>query len=118
MKSLNGILMAILCLFSSAVFAVEISADDLVGEWVFVHWAEKDTPEQTRAVNVVMDFQADGQVLSGMSRGKVTETYSVEGDTIIYHGKRGDQVWELVSFSPQESMVVNHKGSIMTFKKK
>ena len=85
---------------------------------MFLHWADRETPDQIHPVNLVIDFQADGQAVSEMRKGKVSGPYRIEGDMIIYHGKRGEEKWKLVSFVPGESMVVNNSGAIMTFERK
>ena len=118
MYKLKVVTVLITVLLSACVWASELSMDTLSGEWEFLHWAEKETPEQTHKVGIVMDFKSDGTVLSEVGDKSVAEAFRIEGDTIIYTGKRGDQNWKLVSFVPGESMVVDNSGSIMTFRKK
>lgn len=65
-----------------------------------------------------MDFRPDGTVIGRKSGGDVTEHYQLTGNTIIYSGKHGDQVWKIVSFSPGKRFVVNHAGSIMSFERR
>lgn len=108
----------ILLLLSLNVGAAELSPENLVGEWEFLTWAETESPQETHAVGIVMDFQPDGNVISEVSGKDVTESYRIDGDTIIYAGKRGEQVWKLVALVPGESLVVNNSGTIMTFKRK
>lgn len=111
-------LIVLLALFSCTSWAAELNSENLVGKWEFVNWAEAQTPKETHAVNVVMDFRADGQVLTEMPNGTVIEAYKIQDDMILYHGKRGEQKWALVSFTPKESMVVDNSGTIMTFIRK
>lgn len=107
-----------MALFAVNVWAAELSMANLTGKWEFLHWAESEAPQETHAVGVVMDFQPDGIVVSEVAGKGVSEGYSINGDKIIYSGKRGEQVWELVSFTPGESLVVSNAGTIMTFRKK
>ncbi len=117
MKKMSLMIFVLLALFSSVSWATELNNENLVGKWEFVNWAEAETPEDTHAANVVMDFHADGQVFTETPKGEVIESYKIEDDMIVYHGKRGDQKWKLISFTPGESMVVDNTGTIMTFKK-
>lgn len=65
-----------------------------------------------------MDFRPDGTVISRKSTGDVTEHYKVKGEAIIYSGKRGDQTWKIVLFSPGKSFLVNNLGAIISFEKR
>lgn len=118
MKNINLSMVFLLALFSSMGWAAELNSENLVGKWEFVNWAEAASPKETHAVNVVMDFRPDGQVHTEMPKGTVIESYKIDGDTIVYQGKRGEQKWALVSFTPAESMVVDNSGTIMTFVRK
>lgn len=97
--------------------AGEFSAEALVGEWVFNHMAEVDTPDKKRNVKLPMEFKANGEVITKKSKEDVIEHYEVKKNTIIYKGKYGKQVWKIISFDSDKGFVVNQMGMLMTFEK-
>ena len=103
---------------SSAVFAADVSKQELAGTWEFVYWAESEDADSKRAINMLMDFREDGTVISHRKKGKTTASYQVNGNTIEYHDKKGSQRWHVIFFSPNESMKVNHMGAVMYFEKR
>ena len=113
-------LMLIPCLLlslTSICLSVQISQIDLLGEWTFVYWMEDGDETSKRDINIIMDFQKDGTVITKMSNTTESAKFKVEGETILYTDKRGQQVWKIISFEPGKSFKVNHKGAIMYFKK-
>jgi hypothetical protein len=105
-------------LFPLITWAADLEIGELTGAWEFMHWAESDDPDNKHKVGIIMDFQSNGTVISRMPSGDDTEHYKLEGNTIIYSGKHGDEVWKIVSFTPGKSLVVNHAGAIMSFERR
>jgi hypothetical protein len=99
-RSIAISLLSILFFFNA--WAEGLTIKELSGKWVFVHWAESDNLANKHEVGIIMDFQPNGKVISKKPGGDVTEHYKLNGDTIIYTGKRGDQIWKLVSFYPNK----------------
>ena len=118
MKKINitGVLFSIL--FPIVAWATDLTIDGLIGSREFMYWADSDDLDNKHKVGIIMDFQSNGTVISRKSNGDLSEHYKLDGNTIIYSGKHGDQVWKIVSFSPGKSLVVNHAGSIMSFERR
>jgi len=111
------LLPCILLSFTSICFSAQISQNDLLGEWTFVYWMEEGDETSKRDINIIMDFQKDGSVITKMGNKTESAKYKVEGETILYTDKRGQQVWKIISFDPGKSFKVNHKGAEMYFSK-
>ena len=118
MKKRNALIVVLSIFISINAWASDLTRAALTGSWEFMHWAESGDLDNKHKVGIIMNFQSNGDVISKLSSGDVTEHYKLNGNTIIYSGKHGDQTWKLVSFSPGESLVVNHMGAIMTFEKR
>jgi len=99
-------------------WASDLSVDELVGKWEFLHWADSGNLDNTHDVGLVMEFMADGTVTTYMPNKSVTERYQLSGSTIIYSDKRGDQEWKVVSFVPGNTLVVDNFGAVMTLEKR
>lgn len=90
----------------------------LVGKWEFMHYAEVNTPQKTNKIGYLMDFKANGEVVTLKSSGNITEHYEVKNNMILYKGKYGEQKWKIVVFNVQKGFVVNQMGTLMTFEKR
>ena len=99
-------------------FATNITIDALTGKWEFIHWADLSTPEKKHKLGYIMDFQANGNVITQMKKEDIIEHYEVTNNTIIYKSKYGKQIWKLVSFDPDKGFVVSHMSTVMTFEKR
>jgi hypothetical protein len=118
LKKINITVVLFSILFPIVAWAADLTINELTGAWEFMYWAESGDLDNKHKVGIIMDFQSNGTVISRMSSGDVSEHYKLDGNTIIYSGKRGDQVWKIVSFTPGKSLVVNHAGSIMSFERR
>ncbi len=113
------IFLLVTLLLCTPLSAAEISQKQLVGEWEFTHWVEKNNKSQKNRVGLFMDFQADGTVMikhagaTGYKRG----SYEVEGDTIIYNDDGGEQVWKVQSFEPDKELVVSYEDALIFLEK-
>jgi hypothetical protein len=118
LKRINITIVVFSILFPIVAWAADLKINELTGAWEFMYWAESGDLDNKHKVGIIMNFQSNGTVISRKPSGDVTEHYKLEGNTIIYSGKHGDQVWQIVSFSPGKSLVVNHAGSIMSFERR
>lgn len=116
-RNANVTIVLFFLLLSISAWAANLTVKELTGAWEFMYWAQADDLDNKHEVGIVMDFRPDGTVISRKSSGDVSEHYKVEGNTIIYTGKRGDQLWKVISFSPGKSFLVNNLGTIMSFEK-
>jgi len=121
MKSIRVLailLVGLITIVAGTALALEITQKQLLGTWEFVYWSESDDGSSKRSINMIMDFKKDGVVINHRKKGKTTASYSISGNTIEYKDKRGVQQWKVVSFSPNESMKVNHMGAVMYFERR
>ena len=104
----------------SAVMTIAsgVSMEQLTGKWEFVYWAENDDPASKRSINMIMEFKKDGTIVNHVANKKTTASYTINGNVIEYSDKNGTQQWEVISFSPNDSMKVNHKGAVMYFERR
>jgi len=112
LKKLNSTLLLLIVM--TGTWAQTITVDQLVGEWTFTAWAEKDEPQNLTAVGVKMEFRSDGTIINILANGEQTEaTYSMNGDTITYVDERSEQAWKILTFVPGEKLVVENSGTLM-----
>lgn len=114
-KSLTLVLVV---LYAAVGLTQGLSVRDLEGKWEFVSWQEADDPSSKRQIGLMMDFNADGTVVSHMAQGPSNATFTIEGDTILYVDKRGEQPWKIVSHTPEKSLIVNNQGALMTLERR
>lgn len=104
-------------LFSSVCLAADLSNESLAGTWNFTHMVLDGDVDNPRPANVIMEFSADGQIVNKYGQGKVTPAeYRIDGDTIIYSDKNGEQRWQVVEYS-ERKMHVNNSGAEMFFER-
>lgn len=77
--------------------------------------AESDDLLSKRSINMLMEFKKDGTIVNHRKKGKPTASYSINGIVIEYTDKRGTHQWEVTSFTPDESMGLNHMGGCNVF---
>ena len=94
-------------------FGQELTINDLVGEWTFVSWMERDDETSKRTVNIQMEFRSDGTVINHLKKGDTLAHWTVDGSVITYTDERGEQIWQVLSFEPGQSLTVDHAGAIM-----
>lgn len=115
---LHILVAGLITIIASTTFAFEVSQKQLLGTWEFVYWAEGDDASSRRSVNMIMEFKKDGTIANHLTKEKTVASYSLNGNVIEYKDKRGTQQWKVISFSPNESMKVNHMGAVMYFEKR
>ena len=101
----------------SVFLSAQITKTDLIGKWTFVYWMEQGDESSKRDINILMEFKDDGSIVTYKGNKTEEANYKIEGEKIIYSDKRGSQVWEIISFEPGSSFLVNHKGANMYFQK-
>lgn len=114
----KSITLVLVALYAVVGLAQGLSVSDLEGRWEFVSWQEVDDPSTKRQIGLMMDFNADGTVVSHMTQGPSNATFTIEGDTILYVDDRGEQPWKVVSHTPEERLIVNNQGAIMTLERR
>ena len=117
-RILTILLVGLVTIVAGTALALEITQKHLLGTWEFVYWSESDDASSKRSVNMIMEFKKDGTVINHRKEGKTTASYSINGNVIEYKDKRGAQQWKVISFSPGESMKVNHMGAVMYFERR
>ena len=110
------------CLFAGAMSAPStaqepMSRQQLEGTWNFTATAEVETPEQLMPVGLIMEFRSDGTIISKMPNGDQESVYRLDGDTIRYRDANGEQTWEIRSFEPDTSFVVENRQTLMFFER-
>ena len=110
------------CLLVVSVSALDaaqarMSRQQLEGAWTFRATAETDTPEREMPVGLIMEFRSDGTVISKMPNGDQEAVYRLDGETIRYRDANGEQNWEIRSFKPDTSFVVDNRGMLMFFER-
>ncbi len=109
----------ILFLFVSFAWSGSVTKDNLVGKWEFTHWMEEGDENSKRSINMIMEFKDNGEVISSKGGSSAKANYKVnDASTIIYFDQRGQQIWEVVSFEPNKTLKVNHKGAVMFFERR
>lgn len=114
----KSIALVLVTLYAAVSLAQGLSVSDLEGTWEFVSWQEDGDPSSKREIGLMMDFNADGTVVSHMAQGPSNATFTIEGDTILYVDERGEQPWKIVSHTPEETLIVNNQGAIMTLERR
>jgi hypothetical protein len=94
-----------------------ISLEELTGVWNYESYAEVDTPDAKIPVGAQMDFRADGTVIMTLSSGKAEGTFVLEGNTIHYTDSNGSQVWNVRSYDPGKTLILEYKRALMFFVK-
>jgi hypothetical protein len=94
-----------------------MSQQELEGTWNFRATAELETPEQNTPVGLIMEFRPDGTIVSKMPKGDQEAVYRLDGGTIRYRDANGEQIWEIRSFEPDTSFVVENRGTLMFFER-
>jgi len=117
---LQILLAGLITMAASTSFALNLTQKQLLGTWEFIYWAESDNASSKRSINMIMVFKKDGTIVNRHKNGSMAKAanYSVDGNIIEYKDKRGVQQWKVISFSPDESMKVNHRGAVMYFEKR
>lgn len=64
-----------------------------------------------------MEFRSDGTIINKMPNGGQEAVYRLDGDTIRYRDANGEQTWEIRSFEPDTSFVVENRGMLMFFER-
>ena len=104
-------------LLNSVCLAADLSNESLAGTWNFTHMILDGDVDNPRPANVIMEFSADGQIVNKYGQDKVTPAeYRIDGDTIIYSDKNGEQRWQVVEYS-EGKMHVNNSGAEMFFER-
>ena len=99
------------------VAQARMSRQQLEGAWNFTATAEIDTPEELMPVGLIMEFRSDGAIISKMPNGDQEASYRLDGDTIRYRDANGEQTWEIRSFEPDTTFVVENRGMLMFFER-
>jgi hypothetical protein len=110
-------LLTALFLLSTSAGAQSLAPQDLEGAWDYTHYADADTPDQKRPVGAKMEFRPDGTLVMTLSTGRADATWAVEGNTIVYNDTNGEQVWQVRSYEPGKSLVVEHRRALMFFER-
>ena len=110
------------CLVAGAMSALttaqeSMSRQQLEGAWNFRATAEVETPEELMPVGLIMEFRSDGTIISKMPNGDQESVYRLDGDTIHYRDVNGEQTWEIRSFEPDTSFVVENRRTLMFFER-
>ena len=113
----KSILLILVVLFPMAGLAQTMTTSDLEGRWEFVSWEEEGDPTSKQLIGLMMDFNADGTVVSHMPDGPSEASFTINDDTIYYVDDKGKQTWKVISHTPDESFIVNNRGSIMVFER-
>lgn len=93
--------------------ADELQLDDLVGEWHYVAWADSSAPEAKRPVGATIVIDGSGAVVTRMRDRDVPAQLQFSDGHITYTDATGEQLWQVVSFAPDESLVIEHRGALM-----
>ena len=100
-------------LLAPPAWAQEFSVAALIGAWEFVAYAERSAPEQKTPVGIVFEFKEGGTMVTKTPNGDIESTYKVDGNTMTYAGDGGEQTWEVSSFEPDESLVMQNDSVLM-----
>ena len=88
-------------LLTAAATAQSLNRENLVGHWEFTAYSERSTPDERVAVGVQMEIRADGTVLTTTATGITEDRYRIDGNTLIYIGAQGEQVWTVRAYSTE-----------------
>lgn len=115
MKYLFNVIFLFL-LLSSNILADTLSASSISGKWMFTHMNLDGTGD--RPVNRAMEFQSDGTIINYDAAGNRngSATYTIQGDTIRYKDKHGEQKWRVKKFDGSD-LQVDNSGAMMFFKR-
>lgn len=79
---------------------------------------EEGDESSKRPINMIMEFKENGEVISSKSGSSAKANFKVVDENIVYVDQRGQQIWEVLSFEPDKTLKVNHKGAIMFFERR
>ena len=96
-------------------FSLDLSNSSLAGKWQFKRIV---TEEYETSVNIQMEFKPDGTVINYAHTGQEFSRglYQIEGDSIVYTDKNGDQNWVVKSITAN-SLHVDNRGAEMFFER-
>ena len=93
-------------IFATSASAQEFSQEALIGRWEFMSYAEIGSPDDRTNVGVVVEFHADGRMVTELSSGDREWTYRVEDETVYFMGGPKDQTWQVHTFEPDATLVL------------
>ena len=98
-----------------AALSFDLTNSLLVGKWRFVRIVAED---YEKPVKITMEFQQDGTVINYAHTGQEFSrgVYQIEGDSIVYTDKNGDQNWVVKSITAN-SLHVDNRGAEMFFER-
>ena len=107
MYFMNRVLSGIAMIFlATSACAQEFSQDALIGRWEFVSYAEIASPDERTNVGVIVEFHADGRMITELRSGDREGTYRVEDETVFFIGGPKDQIWQVHEFEPNTALVL------------
>lgn len=86
--------------------------EQLIGEWIYVARADRDSPDDRIPVGFILEFRADGTTVTKTTTHELNGTYVLDGKTIIYSGPDGEETWTVRSFEPGKFLVVESSGTL------
>jgi hypothetical protein len=86
--------------------------EQLIGEWIYVARADKDSPDNRIPVGFILEFRADGTVITKTTTREMEGTYVIDGATIIYSGPDRKETWRVRSFEPDKTLIVESSGML------